>query len=96
MKRTVLTIVAVVGLLLTATAQQPAADLRKSALSSPQSDNSLSIYKDGQVLYATDGKLNLTKASGNDFSQPVSTKEVSYSGERETYAYDSKTQTLYA
>ncbi|MDR2065551.1 MAG: hypothetical protein LBP85_07590, partial [Prevotellaceae bacterium] len=96
MKRIILTLVAVVGLLITATAQQPAADLRKSALSSPKSDNSLSVYKDGQVLYATDGKLNLTKESGKDFAQPTSTKEVSYSGERETYAYDSKTQTLYA
>jgi hypothetical protein len=95
MKRIII-LVAIVGLVATATAQQPAADLRKSALSTQKADNSLSQYQAGQVLYATDGKLNLTKAGASDFATPEATKGITYAGDRETYAYDGKTQTLYA
>ena len=95
MKKIIL-LVALVGLFVTATAQQPAADLRKSAtLSTAKADNSLSIYQAGQVLYATDSKLTLTKAEATDFSTPEAAKGISYAGERETYAYDAKTQILY-
>jgi outer membrane protein OmpA-like peptidoglycan-associated protein len=95
MKRILLTLVAIVGLGIIATAQPTAADLRKSVISSTGADNSVSVYKDG-LLYAKDGKLQVTKVQGNDLSAPEAIKGISYSGERETYAYDAKTETLYA
>ena len=95
MKKILLTLVAVVGLGISAIAQPVAADLKKSAISSPDADNSLSIYKNG-LLYGKDGKLYETKVQGNDLSTPEIIKGISYSGNRETYAYDARTETLYA
>ena len=97
MRRKIILLVAIGGMFIIATAQQPpTVDLRKSALSTPKADNSLSIYKNGQVLYSTDGKLNLTKAGITDFLSTEQITNIPYAGERETYAYDAKTQVLYA
>jgi outer membrane protein OmpA-like peptidoglycan-associated protein len=95
MKRILLTLVAIVGFGVLTSAQPVAADLRKSAINSVGADNSVSIYKDG-LLYAKEGKLQVTKVQGNDLTAPEAIKGISYSGERETYAYDAQTETLYA